>query len=84
MFQQNFLGKPSHFEFTAKVVLSHVEDARAIASKMIVLKIPCTEDTPYAGVVAANKATQQFTGLLTQFVMQHIETDQKSDRISQR
>ncbi|WP_131779336.1 ABC-type transport auxiliary lipoprotein family protein [Legionella bozemanae] len=71
--QQNFLKKPSVLEFSAKVVLTHVSDNNVLASKIINLRIPCPSDTPYGGVIAANKATQQFTAALTHFVASHME-----------
>ncbi|HHF7368180.1 TPA: ABC-type transport auxiliary lipoprotein family protein [Legionella bozemanae] len=71
--QQNFLKKPSILEFSAKVVLTHVSDNNVLASKIINLRIPCPSDTPYGGVIAANKATQQFTAALTHFVASHME-----------
>ncbi|WP_412758107.1 ABC-type transport auxiliary lipoprotein family protein [Legionella bozemanae] len=71
--QQNFLKKPSVLEFSAKVVLTYVSDNNVLASKIINLRIPCPSDTPYGGVIAANKATQQFTAALTHFVASHME-----------
>ncbi len=71
--QQNFLKKPSVLEFSAKVVLTHVSDNNVLASKIINLRILCPSDTPYGGVIAANKATQQFTAALTHFVASHME-----------
>jgi cholesterol transport system auxiliary component len=70
---QNFLNKPSILEFSAKMVLTHVSDNKVLASKIVNLQIPCPSDTPYGGVIAANKATQQFTAILAHFVVSHIE-----------
>ncbi|MBI2786824.1 MAG: membrane integrity-associated transporter subunit PqiC [Legionella longbeachae] len=71
--EQNFLKKPSVLEFSVKMVLTHVSDNKVLASRILNLKIPCPTDTPYGGVIAANKATQQFTEVLANFVMSHIE-----------
>lgn len=71
--QQNFLEKPSTLLLTVKAVLTHVEDNRAIASHIFYKTIPCTQDTPYAGVIAANKATHQLTHELTQFIIASTE-----------
>ncbi|QMT60810.1 ABC-type transport auxiliary lipoprotein family protein [Legionella sp. PC997] len=71
--EQNFLKKPSVLEFSAKMVLTHVSDNKVLASKIINLQIPCPSDTPYGGVIAANRATQQFTAILAHFVVSHIE-----------
>lgn len=70
--EQNFLKKPSVIEFSAKVVLTQVADNKVIASKIISQQIPCLAETPYGGVVAANKASRQFTALMSDFVVTHI------------
>ncbi|KTD17480.1 ABC-type transport auxiliary lipoprotein family protein [Legionella jordanis] len=70
--QQNFLTKPSAVEFAAKVVLVRVEDNQVLASRIFSYRIPCVADTPYGGVVAANRATALFTGELTQFVIRNV------------
>ena len=69
---QNFLRKPSVLEFSAKVVLTDVSESKVLGSRIINLKILCSSDTPYGGVVAANQATQQFTAIVDRFVMSHI------------
>ena len=70
--EQNFLKKPSVLELSVKVVLTRVEDNKVIASRIISQQIPCPVDTPYGGVVAANKAARQFTALMSDFVVSHI------------
>lgn len=71
--EQNFLKKPSVLEFSVKVVLSTIEDNKVLASRIISLQIPCPTDNPYGGVIAANRATRQFTSILTDFVTSHIK-----------
>ncbi len=71
--QQNFLRKPSFLEFSAKVVLTRVKDNKVLASRIIAQQIPCSMDTPYGGVIAANIATRQFTAILSDFVISHIK-----------
>jgi cholesterol transport system auxiliary component len=70
---QNFLKRPSVLEFSAKMVLTRINDNKVLASRIINLQIPCATDTPYGGVIAANKATQQFTANLANFVVSHVE-----------
>ncbi|KTD64412.1 ABC-type transport auxiliary lipoprotein family protein [Legionella spiritensis] len=67
--QQNFLQKPSTIHFIAKIVLTHLDDNRVIASRIISLRIPCPRESPYGGVLAANQATLSFTNQLTEFVV---------------
>jgi cholesterol transport system auxiliary component len=69
---QNFLKKPSILEFSVKIVLTRVDDNKVIASKIISQQIPCPMDTPYGGVLAANKAVFRFTKLMSDFVMSHV------------
>lgn len=70
--EQNFLRKPSVIEFSAKVALTRVADNKVLASRIINQQIPCPTDTPYGGVVAANKAARQFTAIMSDFVVSHI------------
>lgn len=73
--QQNFLGTPSVTEFVAKVMLTHIEDNRVVSSRIISERINCPTDTPYGGVIAANKATQAFTARLSEFVITNVQND---------
>ncbi|MGA9314692.1 MAG: ABC-type transport auxiliary lipoprotein family protein, partial [Solirubrobacteraceae bacterium] len=70
--EQNFLRHPSVIEFSVKVVLTHVSDNKVIASRIISEQIACPADTPYGGVIAANKATLHFTAIMADFVVSHI------------
>lgn len=65
---QNFICKPSEIDFRVNVVLTHIPTSKVLASKIINLKVPCPYDTPYGGVIAANKATYEFTRILVDFV----------------
>lgn len=73
--QQNFLEKPSVVELVAKVMLTHIEDNRLVASRIISQRVPCPTDTPYGGVIAANQATKAFTANLSEFVITHVKQD---------
>ena len=69
---QNFIENPSVIELVVQGVLTHVEDQRVIASHTFVERVPCTHNTPYAGVVAANVAAKRLTAALSNFVAVHI------------
>jgi cholesterol transport system auxiliary component len=73
--RQNFLAKPSVVELVAKVMLTHIEDNRVISSRVISQRISCPTDTPYGGVLAANKATQAFTASVSEFVISQVKLD---------
>lgn len=70
--QQNFLTKPSTLEFSVQAVLTRVNDNRVIASRTFMERVPCPTDTPYGGVIAANRATKIFTAKLTKYVIQQV------------
>ncbi|MFT4059510.1 MAG: ABC-type transport auxiliary lipoprotein family protein [Legionella sp.] len=70
--EQNFLKRPSILEFSVKVVLTRIPDNKVIASKIINQSVLCSTDTPYGGVVAANKAARQFTAIMSNFVVSHV------------
>jgi cholesterol transport system auxiliary component len=69
--QQNFVKKPSVIEFSAKVVLSQVDKNQILVSRIFNLEMPCPQDSPYGGVIAANKVAEAFTAEVTEFVIKH-------------
>lgn len=69
---QNFLKKPSIIELSVKVVLTNIDQNQVITSRIINLQIPCSTDTPYGGVQAANQASFKFTAKVADFVISHI------------
>lgn len=71
--QQNFIKKPSVLDFAVKVVLARVSDNKIIASRIISQHIPCPIDTPYGGVIAANKASLLITEEVTRFILMSIK-----------
>lgn len=73
--QQNFLTKPSVINLAVKVVLSNIKDNRIVASRLFRQQVTCPMETPYGGVIAANRATENFTAELTHFVIAQIKHD---------
>lgn len=71
--EQNFLTKPSHLEFSVKIVLTDINKNKVIASRLITLRQPCSADSPYGGVIAANQATIQLTQEVSRFVVSTIK-----------
>lgn len=70
---QNFLKKPSVLEFAVKMVLTRVSDNHIIGSRIISEALPCPMDTPYGGVIAANKASLRITDAVSRFVVSSIK-----------
>lgn len=69
--EQNFMKKPSVLEFSAKIEITRVSDSQVVGSQIFNASIPCPQDTPYGGVIAANKAVWQFTKNVAAFVVSH-------------
>jgi cholesterol transport system auxiliary component len=66
--EQNFLNKPSVFVMSLKAVLTRVKNNQVLASRIISARVPCPMDTPYGGVIAANKASVIITKKIKHFV----------------
>ncbi len=73
MLQQNFIQRPSTLFLVMKIVLNDVKNNTVVASKILQYKIPCPSDSPYGGVLAANKAVRLFTEDTVKFVSQNID-----------
>lgn len=71
--EQNFLTKPSNYQMTVKAVLTHVTTNQVLSSRVFSIQIPCTQDSPYGGVLAANKASTLLTQRIKEFVIHGIE-----------
>lgn len=75
---QDFLAKQSTQKFTAKITITRVADNKVLASRLIKHQIPCHQNTPYGGVVAANKATSIFIEEALDFVTRQVQNDKGS------
>ena len=72
---QTFISKPSAVELTVKIVVTRVTTNEVLASTLLSERVPCDDDTPYSGVVAANRATQRLTEKIQKFVILHTQQD---------
>ncbi len=73
--QQNFIKKPSVIELTVQAVLTRVSENQVIGSRTFVERVVCPSDTPYGGVVAANKAARALTAQLSNYAVQQVKQD---------
>jgi cholesterol transport system auxiliary component len=71
--EQNFMQKPSVLVLSVKVGLTRTADNKVIASRIITEQVPCPMETPYGGVIAANKASSQLTADVVHFVIAHVK-----------
>lgn len=67
--QQNYTQKPSCIEMIVNATLTNDQNFTAIASRSFSAMIPAEIDTPYGGVVAANRASLQILEALTQWTV---------------
>lgn len=70
--QQNFLENPSVIQLSVRAVLTDVHNNQIIASQLFKQQVPCSDASPYGGVVAANRATRELTGKLVHFILRHM------------
>lgn len=68
---QNFLRKPSFVELSVKVVLTRTADNQVLASKIISQQVSAPAESPYGGVLAANRATEAVTAAIMDFIIEH-------------
>ncbi len=73
--EQNFLTKPSRYVMTVKAVLTHVTHNQILSSQVFTVRVPCTQDSPYGGVLAANKASTILTQRIKAFVIRGCENN---------
>lgn len=71
--EQNFLRKPSVLAFSVKLVLTRVSDNQIIGSRIVSEQLPCPQETPYGGVIAANRAALLITEAAARFVVTNIK-----------
>lgn len=69
LLQQDFLQKPSHETFSLRVALIDVKRDKIIAARVFSVKEKAPYDTPYGGVIAANRALDKLLSQIRQFVV---------------
>ena len=72
---QDFSSTKSYIKFTAKIALTRVTDYHVLASKLVTKTVPCPQNTPYGGVLAANQAVSVFTEEALNFALKEIQLD---------
>lgn len=70
--QQKFVGDSSYISLKVHVQLSKAIDNHVVASKDISITEAAPENTPYGGVIAANRATSAMLSELVRFCLQKI------------
>jgi cholesterol transport system auxiliary component len=63
--RQDFLQTPSRVELVARLYLFDARSGEALASRLIEIDEPTPDDTPYGGVLAANRAAARLLEDLT-------------------
>ena len=70
--QQNFIQKPSVLELKIKVIITRVANHHMIVSHTFNQRVTCPQNTPYGGVIAANRATLALMKAITKFTITQI------------
>lgn len=68
-FKQDFLLKPSQFRLSLQSQLISNKDQTIIATKVFKVSEAAIEDTPYGGVIAANRAVTKLLDKLSKFCL---------------
>jgi len=67
-FKQDFSRHPSVFRLELRAQLLNANTGKVIAAKDIIVSEPAPENTPYGGVVAANKAVEKALSQLLKLI----------------
>ena len=71
--QQSFLKRPSVVQISIKVVLSDLKHNKIVGSHIFRRQIPCSQDNPFAGVIATNNGVKLLTADITDYVIKLIQ-----------
>ncbi|WP_160153756.1 ABC-type transport auxiliary lipoprotein family protein [Microbulbifer sp. ALW1] len=71
-FIQDFTATPTRFHLSLRIQLVDGTSNRIIASRVITVREPMIQDTPVAGVVAANDASANALQQAAQFVLEQV------------
>lgn len=66
--QQDFLSNPSVIKMAVNAELIDAKDDKVIATKRFSATVKTSQNNPYGGVMAANRATQQILQQIVRFV----------------
>ena len=67
--QQDYTHRPPLLRLRMRAQLSRAMTNRVIATKNFAVFVPLRQYTPYGGVIAANRATEEMLAQLTQFAI---------------
>ena len=74
--QQDFTKKPSMLQIKMKAMVTRITDNQLISSHTFSQQIPCPQNTPYGGALAANQAMRGLTKAITHFTIQSVKGHQ--------
>jgi len=72
-FEQNFQKPQSVFVMQASVVLQNIHTGRVAGQRTFNIRIPAQKSTPYAGVLAANKAVSEMDKDIISYLSKRIK-----------
>ena len=74
--RQDFTVKPSQLRLAIQAELVNSDDNKVINSQTFTIAMPAYENTPYSGVVAANKAVDRLLTQIAQFSLKSLQGTQ--------
>ena len=73
-FRQDFTSNPSCIRITIRADIVDKGKDKIIASELFTIDMPTTSNTPYAGVIASNKATRILLDQIARYCVEHLIT----------
>lgn len=67
LLQQNFTYQPALLQMKLRIQLMSAKDNRVIATQQLTIEEPIIQNTPYGGVVAANRAVEKMLKQIARF-----------------
>lgn len=67
--KQDFTCHPSVIKLKMKAMVIRISDNYLLSARIFEIQVPCPQNAPYGGVVAANKATSILTEKITNYVI---------------
>lgn len=71
--KQDFTCHPSMLKLKMKAMIVKVSENYLQSARIFEIQVPCPQNTPYGGVIAANKATSILTQKITSYVIHIIQ-----------
>jgi cholesterol transport system auxiliary component len=72
--RQNFTVKPSQIQLSLQAELINAQDSKVINTGTFATSVPAVQNTPYGGVLAANKAADRLLNQIAEFCLHSLNS----------